>query len=144
MRKEIFQLQNRAGFAQKVESIPTLEKTYRDDNAESVRQFQPRVALWQPLGKRIPFLEGATLKELRPAFINRKASQPPTSRGCEQSCRAILHPGFQSKHSHPVRAARPGTPAWAGICQRLRRTQSFGAHEFRLFVQTPSMMPTRP
>ena len=33
------------------------------NNAESVRQFQPRVALWQPWENL--FLEGATLKELR-------------------------------------------------------------------------------
>jgi hypothetical protein len=37
------------------------------NNAESVRQFQPKVALSQPWGKRIPFFE------------------------------AFLHPGFQSK-----------------------------------------------
>ena len=38
-----------SGFAQKVEMLPTFEKTYQEmNNAESVRQFQPRVALWQP------------------------------------------------------------------------------------------------
>jgi hypothetical protein len=45
------------------------------NNAESVRQFQPRVAPWQPWEK-IPFLEGATLKELRRALVTRKAAQP--------------------------------------------------------------------
>jgi hypothetical protein len=37
------------GFAQKVEMPPTFEKAYQKmNNAESVRQFQPRVAPWQP------------------------------------------------------------------------------------------------
>ena len=36
-------------FAQKIEMLSTFEKTYQKmNNAESVRQFQPRVALWQP------------------------------------------------------------------------------------------------
>ena len=33
------------------------------NNAESVRQFQPRVLALATLGKRISFLEDATLKE---------------------------------------------------------------------------------
>ncbi|HET6646755.1 MAG TPA: hypothetical protein VFH01_05480, partial [Pyrinomonadaceae bacterium] len=28
---------------------------------------------------------------------------------------------FQSKHFHPTRAARVGTPAWAGISERFQR-----------------------
>jgi hypothetical protein len=33
-------------------------------------------------------------------------------------------PGFQSKHFHPTRAARAGTPAWAGIRQRFQRFEA--------------------
>ena len=32
-----------------------------------------------------------------------------------------FYPGFQSKRSHPTRAARVGTPAWAEISQRFQR-----------------------
>jgi len=46
------------------------------------------------LGKRIPFLEGATLKELRQAFVNRKAPQP--LRGCE-NLPIVFNPEFQTK-----------------------------------------------
>jgi hypothetical protein len=46
------------------------------NNAESVRQFQPRVALWQPWEKRIPFLEGATLKELRRRLLTANRATP--------------------------------------------------------------------
>ena len=37
---------------------------------------------------------------------------------------ASFFPGFQSKRSHPARAARAGTPAWAGTCQRFQRYSS--------------------
>jgi len=57
--------------------IATFEKTYRKmNNAESVRQFQPRVALWQPWEKRISFLEGATLKELRRCLLTANRATP--------------------------------------------------------------------
>ncbi len=39
--------------------------------------------------------------------------------GCDESLAAFLFPGFQSKHSHPTRAARVGTPAW--LDQRFQR-----------------------
>jgi len=45
-------------------------------NAESVRQFQPRVALWQPWEKRISFFEGVTLKELRRRLLTAKSRNP--------------------------------------------------------------------
>jgi hypothetical protein len=38
-----------------------------EPNAEGVRQFQPRVELWQPWGKCVSLIEGATLKGLRRA-----------------------------------------------------------------------------
>ena len=37
---------------------------------------------------------------------------------------ASFYPGFQSKRSHPTRAARAGTPVWAGISQRFQRYSS--------------------
>jgi hypothetical protein len=76
------------------------------NNAESVRQYQRRVALWQPWGKRNSFLEGATLKELRRRLLTAKPRNP--FKGCEQSPRAFLNPGFQSK-------------PWAGIGERFQR-----------------------
>jgi hypothetical protein len=90
------------GFAQKVESIPTLEKTYRRITLKAFANSSPGLRFGNP-GKRIPFLEGATLKELRWRLLTAKPRNPV--QGCEQSPRAFLNPGFQSKHSHPVRAA---------------------------------------
>jgi hypothetical protein len=60
------------------------------------------------LGKSIPFLEGGTLKELR-----RRLLIPPPFSGLRTISARILNLGFQSKHFHPTRAARVGTPAWA-------------------------------
>jgi hypothetical protein len=80
------------------------------NNAESVRQFQPRVALWQPWGKHISFLEGATLKELRRRLLTTK---PQPLQGCEQSPQVFLHPGFQGK-------------PWADISERFQRYTILG------------------
>src|SRR5258705_1807128 len=100
------------------------------NNAESVGQFQPRVALWQPWEKRIPFLEGATLKELRRALVNRKAAQ--LLQGCEQTPRAFLNPGFQSK-------------PWAGISQRFQRYSILArTHEFSTFGARPCRQKGQP
>ena len=46
------------------------------NNAESVRQFQPRVELWQPWESAFQFLEGATLKELRRRLLTAKLRNP--------------------------------------------------------------------
>jgi len=65
------------GFAQKVEMLLTLEKTYQQmNNAESVREFQPRVCALATLGKRISFFEGATLKELHRRLLTAKPRNP--------------------------------------------------------------------
>jgi len=91
------------------------------NNAESVRQFQPRVALLATLGKRIPFLEGATLKELRWRLLTAKPRNP--FQGCEQSLLVFLNPGFQSK-------------PWADIGQRFQRYSIIArTMNFRLSVQ---------
>ena len=74
------------------------------------------------LGTGISFLEGATLKELR-LRVNRNTSQP--LRGCEQSPRTFLNPGFQSK-------------PWADVSQRFQRYQvSALTHEFATFRARP-------
>jgi hypothetical protein len=56
-------------------------------------------------------------------FACLKTAQP--LQGCKLSHRAFLNPGFQSKLSHPTRAARAGTPAWADIRQRFQRYKIF-------------------
>ncbi|HEY2973687.1 MAG TPA: hypothetical protein VGJ48_14330, partial [Pyrinomonadaceae bacterium] len=69
-------------------------------------------------------LEDATLKELRRCSLTAKPSQLLQS--CEESIEAFATPGFQSKRSHPTRAARAGTPAWAEISQRFQRISNTG------------------
>jgi hypothetical protein len=68
------------------------------------------------------FKKGAILKGLRRRLFHPGRSQP--LQGCELNKCASLSPGFQSKRSHPTRAARAGTPAWAGISERFQRKQS--------------------
>ena len=46
------------------------------NNAESVRQFQPRVALWQPWENSSHFSQAATLKELRWHLLTAKPRNP--------------------------------------------------------------------
>jgi hypothetical protein len=58
------------------------------------------------LGERIPFLEGATLKELRRRLLTAKLHNP--FRVANKLLEAFLHPGFQSK-------------PWADISQRFQR-----------------------
>jgi len=55
---------------------PEFVRPKKMNNAESVRQFQPRVALGQPWEKRISFFEGATLKELRRRLLTTKPRNP--------------------------------------------------------------------
>jgi hypothetical protein len=45
-------------------------------NTEGVRQFQPRVELWQPWEQSYPIIEDATLKGLRRRSRIANASQP--------------------------------------------------------------------
>jgi len=52
-------------------------------------------------------------------FANRKTLA--TSSELRRPFRGIFYPGLQSKHFHPTRAARVGTPAWAGISQGFQR-----------------------
>jgi hypothetical protein len=49
----------------------------------------------KPWGTGISSLEGATLKELRRPLLTATPRNP--FQGCEQSPRAFLNPGFQSK-----------------------------------------------
>jgi hypothetical protein len=90
-----------AGFAPEAELILILEGTYRKgNNAESVRQFQPRRG--SPCGQPA---RGA-LKELRRRLLTARPCNP--FRGRKQSPRPFLNPGFQSK-------------PWADIGQRFQR-----------------------
>jgi hypothetical protein len=52
------------GFAQKVESIPTLENSYPRITLKALANSSPGLRFGNP-GKTHPFVEGATLKELR-------------------------------------------------------------------------------
>jgi hypothetical protein len=63
------------------------------------------------LGDIHSFLAGSNTERVASLFANRKSAQLPQS--CEESIEAFSTPGFQSKHFHPTRAARVGTPAWA-------------------------------
>src|SRR6266496_356089 len=47
-------------------------------NAESVRQFEPRVALWQPWEPRTQFFKDATLKRVASRSLSGKRSQLPS------------------------------------------------------------------
>jgi len=87
---EAFHLAGVPRLAQKVEAGKDFEEI---TNAESVRQFQPRVAFWQPWEMDLT-IEDATLKELPGCLINPKASQP--LQGCEHSVGHFLDPGFPS------------------------------------------------
>jgi hypothetical protein len=51
---------------------------------------------------------------------------------CKESIEAFSAPGFQSKHFHPTRAARVGTPAWAEISQRFQRTLEKTCRDYHL------------
>jgi hypothetical protein len=66
-----------------------------------------------------PFFRRRNPEELRPGLLTAKPRNP--FQGCEQSLLAFSNPGFQSKHFHPTRAARVGTPARADISQRFQR-----------------------
>jgi hypothetical protein len=82
------------------------------------------------LGKRIPFLEGATLKELRQRLLTAKPRNP--FQGCEEFLGAFLNPGFQSK-------------PWADIGQRFQRYSILArTHEFSTFCAKPSFIPLLP
>ena len=64
-----------SGLCRKSRMLPTFDKTYPgNEYAESVRQFQPRVALSQPW--EISFHEDATLKELRRRLLTTKPRNP--------------------------------------------------------------------
>jgi hypothetical protein len=86
-------------------------------NAESVRKFQPRVALWQPWEHSF-ILEDATLKELR------RPSLTANHRNSFRVAKNLLNPGFQSK-------------PWAGISERFQRYSShleFSHNLYRVVV----------
>jgi hypothetical protein len=66
-------------------------------NAESVREFQPTVALWQPWGNASQFVEDATLKGLCLRSQNRKAVATPTESGLRRvSWGSFLTQGFKA------------------------------------------------
>ena len=71
------------------------------------------------LGKHVSFSNSATLKGVASTLDTNNCSRN-SLRVATSLIEPILSPGFQSKRSHPVRAARKGTPAWAEICELLR------------------------
>ena len=80
--------------------------------AESVGEFKRRVALWQPWDQKRLLKEGRNPEGV--ASIVGESQQ-------ESLFADDGDPRFQSKHVHPTRAARVGTPAWAEIRQGFQR-----------------------
>jgi len=59
--------------------------------AESVREFQPRVALWQPWEQHIQMSQDGTLKGLRSPSVESQLLQ-----SCEDSLAAFNTQGFKA------------------------------------------------
>jgi len=71
--------------------LPGKNKFPVRSNAESVREFQPRVALWQPWEQRIRIFQDATLKGLRSPSAESQLLQ-----SCEDSLAAFKTQGFKA------------------------------------------------
>ena len=102
--------------------IKTQGFAFKRANAESVRQFQPRVALWQPWENASHFSKAQLFEELRRRLFTAKPRNPFR---VANKLSGILSPGFQSK-------------PWADISQRFQRYSIFArTHEFATFCERP-------
>src|SRR3989442_842842 len=101
--------------------VRKLSATSQEITLKAFASSSPGLRFGNP-GNIHSFLEDATPTKVGVAsrFRNRKTLSQ-LLQSCEESLAPLLNPGFQSKHFHPVRAARPGTPAWAGISERFQR-----------------------
>jgi len=101
--------------AQKVESIPTVEKIYRKlTTLKAFANSSPGLSFGNP-GENPSLFKGATLKELGRRLLTAKPRNPFR---VANNLRASLHPGFQSK-------------PWADSGQRFQRYSILA--RFRIF-----------
>ena len=95
----------------KGEMLSTFRKTYQMNNAESVRQFQPRVALWQPWDHACNFTEDATLKGLRRRPLHRNPVATPSElrrNKCEPYPQGFkANPGLELANAFSVKEKSP-------------------------------------
>jgi hypothetical protein len=103
------------GVAQKVEKLKVRQNRV---TLKALANVSPGFAL-KPWVQKCPRKLLVTLK----AVARLRGQQTPTQllQSCKESLEAFANPGFQSKRFHPTRAARVGTPAWAGIGERFQR-----------------------